>query len=122
MAYQQQQQSGMLTGPPCDIPSPYHLSGSPKQPTPTRPGAPALTHHGPFQPWSQPYYSQQGGFSPFPDYHASQAAYSRQAQYYTVQNSSRISSEADTLAQPTSPYAQSGFSGSVKGHSQLIYA
>eukprot|EP00794_Sanderia_malayensis_P007252 gene7252-8060_t len=124
MVYQQQQQTSMLAAPtPCDIPNQYHLSNSPKQPTPTRPGAPALSHHGgPFQPWTQQYYSQQGSFSPYADYHTTQAAYARQTQqFYAAQNNSRIS-EADTMPQPTSPYEQNGFSAPTKGHSQLIYA
>lgn len=124
MQQQQQHQNTMLAGgAPCDMtPNPYHLSNSPKQPTPTRPGVPALTHHGPFQPWSQPYYSsQQGGFSPFPEYHNSQSPYPRPSQFYTSQNSSRIS-ETDPMVPPTSPYGPSGFSAPVKGHGQLIYA
>ncbi len=125
MVYQQQQQqNGMLTPvAPGDMPSQYHLSTSPKQPTPTRPGAPALTHHGPFQGWGQPYYSQQSSFSPYADYHSSQAAYARQAQYYAAQSNSRQSlSDADTLPPTTSPYEQNGFSAPGKGHGQLIYA
>ncbi|XP_065059426.1 aristaless-related homeobox protein-like isoform X3 [Rhopilema esculentum] len=124
MAYQQQQQQNSMLpgGTPCDIQSPYHLSSSPKQPAASRPGVPSLTHHGPFQPWTQAYYSQPNSFPGFPDYHSSQVPYPRPTQYYSSPNSTRIS-DADTLIQPTSPpYGQTGFSGSVKGHSQLIYA
>lgn len=115
----------------CDVTSPFHSIQSNTKLTQQRPPLaghiPALSHHSPYQQWTQ-YYSQTN--SPYPQYSDYQTSgqmpgYPRPPgyPYHAPPNVSRMSVSSDEL-QTETPYAtgQSSFTNLKTPGGQLIYA